>query len=108
MESWRSTGTRSVFHYGDGRFRDLRYSLVEDALKYEDFPDFRQPGLILHGRLDPVVPAAYSQKFAAVHPAVRLKLLDSGHELTDVLDILWSETAEFLGLAAKIGAYKNP
>jgi hypothetical protein len=28
---------------------------------------------------------------------VELRLLESGHELTDVLDQLWEETARFLG-----------
>ena len=38
------------------------------ALRYEDYPDFRQPALIFHGAQDDVVPAAYSEEFAATHP----------------------------------------
>ena len=46
---------------------------------------------------DEVVPAALSEAFAKGHPNVELRLFDSGHELTDVLDELWASTAEFLG-----------
>jgi pimeloyl-ACP methyl ester carboxylesterase len=96
LELWRRRGTIPFFHYGFKEERGLGYQIVEDALKYEDEPDFKQPGLVLHGKRDEVVPADVSQSFAEGHPNVRLKLVDSGHELTDVLDILWTETARFL------------
>ena len=75
----------------------MGYQIVEDALKYEDEPAFKQPALVLHGRNDEVVPAALSEAFAKGHPNVELRLFDSGHELTDVLDALWASTAAFLG-----------
>jgi len=37
-----------------------------------------------------------SERFAASHPNVKLRLLDSGHELMDVLDEMWQDTREFL------------
>jgi hypothetical protein len=44
-----------------------------------------------------VVPAAYSKEFAEAHPdIVRLTLLNSGHELTDVLETIWTGTERFL------------
>lgn len=70
--------------------------LIQDGERYEGYPDFRQPGLILHGRSDPVVPARLSEAFAASHPNVQLELLESGHELTDVMEVLWTKTREFL------------
>ena len=98
MTRWRETGSRTVFHYGDGSDRRLSYTLIEDGRRYEDFPEVTQPALILHGTLDDVVPAAYSEQFARTHPNVRLVLLHSGHELTDVTSRLWEETARFLSL----------
>ena len=98
MERWRETGWKTVFHYGEGRERRLSYQLIEDALGYEDFPAVSQPTLILHGIRDDVVPAELSERFATLHPNVRLILLASGHELTDVTGSLWAETASFLGL----------
>jgi pimeloyl-ACP methyl ester carboxylesterase len=94
---WKRSGTMSVYHYSDGRMRDVRYELVEDGARYEMAPDVRQPTLIFHGLKDTVVPAAYSKEFAAAHPGnVHLTLLDSGHELTDVLEPIWAETNNFL------------
>ncbi len=97
LELWRQRGTIPFFHYGFQQERGLGYQIVEDAAKYEDQPAFTQPALVLHGLRDETVPADLSKAFAKGHPNVTLRLLDSGHELTDVLDELWSETARFLG-----------
>ena len=97
LELWRRRGTTPFFHYGFNEQRGLGFQIVEDALKYEDEPAFSQPALVLHGRKDEVVPAELSKAFADRHPNVTLRLFDSGHELTDVLDSLWMETARFLG-----------
>jgi hypothetical protein len=96
LELWRRRGTIPFFHYGFNAERGLGYQMVEDALKYEDEPAFQQPALVLHGRMDDVVPAALSQAFAEGHPNVELQLFDSGHALTDVLEELWVSTAAFL------------
>ena len=93
---WRATGWLDVFHYGAGRTIPLSVELLEDGGRYEDFPDFRQPALIFHGSKDDVVPAAYSEEFAAAHPNVHLEVLKSGHELTDVLEYMAPRIARFL------------
>jgi pimeloyl-ACP methyl ester carboxylesterase len=91
-------GSTPIFHYGYQREMPLRYQIVEDAPNHEDEPDFRQPTLIFHGTADPVVPAHISIAFAASHPNVTLHLMESGHELTDVLDPMWDKIRGFLGL----------
>jgi hypothetical protein len=96
LELWRRRGTIPFFHYGFKEERGLGFQIVEDAQKYEDEPAFNQPALVLHGRKDDVVPAELSKAFAEGHPNVTLRLVNSGHELTDVLDELWAETATFL------------
>ena len=96
MEQWKRTNTLNVFHYSEGREVELGYQLVEDARQYEAYPDVAQPALIFHGRHDTVVPPEYSVKFAERHPNVSLRLLDSDHELANVLDEMWMETEEFL------------
>jgi uncharacterized protein len=101
-ERWQREGSTPVFHYGEGRERRLGYQFVEDAAQYEDEPDFAQPALILHGTRDDVVPAAISTDYASRRPGVRLALLESGHELTDVLDRMWVEVADFLGVPKTI------
>jgi uncharacterized protein len=96
IASWQQTGTRSVFHYGAGRNEQIGYQLMDDASQFEGFPDFFQPALIFHGNHDSVVPVQYSAEFCQSHPNVQLVLLESGHELTDVLDTIWEYSKNFL------------
>ena len=95
-EAWRKSGFLEVYHYGEKRTRRLGYQLLEDALGYEELPDFQQPALIFHGIHDTVVPAQFSSGFARSHPNVGLRLLDSDHELLDVLENIWQEAGPFL------------
>jgi hypothetical protein len=46
-----------------------------------------------------VAPAAVEQ-WAAHNPSVRLRWLDSGHELIDQLETMWTESAAFFGIDA--------
>ena len=83
---WKHRGSIPVFHYGYREERQLGYQIVEDAQDHQEEPEFQQPTLILHGIHDEVAPAGISQTYAARHANVMLRLFDSGHELTDVLD----------------------
>lgn len=95
--AWQRDGKIGVFHYSEGTTRNIGYQLVTDAEGFEPAPNVTQPTLLFHGLKDDVVPAAYSEEFAAAHPAnVILRLLDSGHELTDVLERIWLEAEGFL------------
>jgi pimeloyl-ACP methyl ester carboxylesterase len=95
MREWKRNGFRKIYHYGFGEERELSYRLVEDGAKYEDYPEFSQPALILHGRNDDVVPVSLSETFAASHANARLIVLDSDHQLSDVTETLWAETSAF-------------
>jgi hypothetical protein len=97
LEAWKRSGAKLFYHYGFKSEQPLGYRFVEDSAQYEDEPDFGQPVLILHGTRDDVVPPEVSTHFAHNHPNAGVRLVESGHELTDVLDILWRETAAFLG-----------
>jgi pimeloyl-ACP methyl ester carboxylesterase len=96
VEQWRRQGFIEVYHYAEQRQRKLGCQLLDDAAGYEDAPSFSQPALLFHGTRDTVVPSQGSEQFAASHPNVHLRLLDSGHELTDVLETIWQQTAPFL------------
>ena len=93
---WKQNGRMPVFHYAQGREVPIGYQLLEDARRYEPFPAFSQPALIFHGTQDPVVPVQYSLTFAHKHRNVRLVQLESGHELTDVLEKIWKNVKKFL------------
>jgi hypothetical protein len=96
MAKWRRTGVLPVFHYGEKAERCVGYQLIEDGSKYEDYPDVTQPCLIYHGLRDDVVPASLSKNFAASRPNVELHLVDSDHELIDVLESMWPRVRDFL------------
>lgn len=96
MARWKRDGEMKVFHYAANAEREIGYGLIEDALERDDFPRVSQPALVFHGVRDDVVPVEYSRRFASARN-VTLHEVDSGHELLDVLDFMWRETALFLG-----------
>lgn len=96
LNVWRETGVMPVFHYAAARETPLAFEFIRDAARFPPFPHFDQPALLFHGARDPVVPIEQSVLFAAAHGNVRLLRLDSGHELTDVLDEIWRESQAFL------------
>jgi pimeloyl-ACP methyl ester carboxylesterase len=99
LDEWKRQGWKSFYHYGRKRDERLGYSFVEDAMQFEGEPEFPQRALILHGSADETVPVEMSRDYTASHANVILKELASGHELTDVTEDLWRETAAFLGIS---------
>ena len=97
-QEWRRAGFLEVYHYGEKRQRRLSYGLIEDAARYEDYPAVAQPALIFHGSHDDAVPVEASREFARGKANVRLEVMDSGHELLDVLDAMWDETRRFCAI----------
>jgi len=96
MAVWRRTGRLPVFHYGEGRTMNLGYQLIEDGGNYEAYPKSTQPALIFQGKNDTVVPPIFATTWAAQHPEATLRLLESDHQLLNVLDEMWMETEAFL------------
>lgn len=96
IEGWKTSGVLPVFHYGENRECLLGWNFYEDALRYEDEPDFSQPAMIFHGSADTVVPASASIGFAREHDNVALHIVDAGHELLEALDLIFEEAAGFL------------
>ena len=96
MARWRERRTAPVFHYGLGREVPLAIDLLEDAARHPDEPDPGAPALVFAGRHDDAVPLGAVERFASARPGRELVVYDSGHELTDVLDPMWTRTAAFL------------
>ena len=98
MAAWRRRGTAPVYHYGLQREEPLSTALLDDARAWPDEPDPICPVLVLHGRRDDAVPLAVGEAFVARRPdRRRLVVYDAGHELTEVLDAMWTECRRFLG-----------
>ena len=96
LAQWKQQGWAPVFHYASNSERRLGYQFLADGAQYPATPDFHQRALILHGTEDEVVPSRVSYDYALEHAHTRLALFKSGHELTDVLEELWTEVAAFL------------
>lgn len=101
VREWRKHGWRPVFHYGEKQEGRIGYGLLADGFQYEEFPDIRQPALVLHGRRDEAVDYRLAERFAAGRPNVELALYDSGHELLNVLEPMWERVRSFVQKRAK-------
>ena len=98
VKQWRERGWMEVYHYGLQQNCRLGYRLLEDGAQYEDYPEVQDPTLVIHGVRDEVVPVAWSEEFAAGKPQVRLLLLDSDHQLLDVLDPIGEAVETFVAV----------
>ncbi len=98
---WQTTGSYTLYHYGDQQERSLRYQFIEDAQQ----PQYRVESLkrsvqtlILHGTADETIPFAASEAYAADRPWVELIALESDHLLDNVTSTLWHQTRSFLAI----------
>jgi uncharacterized protein len=100
LDEWRRTDTLNVFHYGFARMMPVRFSLYDDAARY-DALDARitVPIQIFQGRRDVAVSPETVQRWAEARshrPNVELHLLDDDHQLLASLDVIWQEMVRFL------------
>jgi pimeloyl-ACP methyl ester carboxylesterase len=100
LRQWRETGWREFFHYAADEPRRVHYALYEDAQQYDSKAvDPNLPTLVFQGSHDVLVDAASVRAFAMSHPSITLRELDDDHQLHASVDLIWNETAAFLGLA---------
>jgi uncharacterized protein len=101
VEAWRRTGRLRVFHYSANEEREIGFTLYEDAARYDAWSStLAVPTLVFQGRRDETVDPAMVERWAAGQPRVALRWLDDGHQLAESIDVIWSESAEFFGVAS--------
>ncbi len=101
LETWRRTDAHEIFHYGENRPRTVRFSLYEDARTYDSSAHaLNTPTLVFQGSRDTVVDPAMVSAFTATRPAMSTRIVDDDHLLMASLDLIWTESAAFLGLPA--------
>jgi len=101
LAEWKRTDRFDVFHHAYKAVLPIGFALYEDAGAYDSFADPpRIPMLIVQGRRDTVVEPMMVERFAIQHPSASLRLVDDDHQLGASLDIIWRETAAFLGLCS--------
>jgi hypothetical protein len=99
MARWRARGTAPVFHYALGREVPLGIGLLDDTRHWPAAPDPVCPTLVFHGHRDDAVPITAARAFVARRPTERtLVEYDAGHELTEVLEPMWSRVHAWLGV----------
>lgn len=94
-KTWQAQGKHEFFHYRTRRDEALAWGFLEDARRYEPFPDVHTATRILHGRHDESVPAALSEQFARSRSSVDLELLDTDHQMLDKTAEIWSRVKRF-------------
>jgi uncharacterized protein len=104
LEAWRRTDAYEVFHWGENRPRALRFAIYEDAQDYDSAAcALDTPALVIQGRRDTVVDPAMVSAFAAKRPFMATRMVDDDHLLMSSLDLIWEESAAFLGLPSPPG-----
>lgn len=99
VEEWRRTGALRVFHHGWNEERQVGYELYADAAGYDAItPPVTLPTLVFQGDHDESVDPVMVQRWAEGRPLVDLRMVPDGHQLTESLDLIWSESARFFGL----------
>lgn len=100
IDEWRRTGSLRVLHYASNTYRDVGFALYEDAAKYDAFAvNLSLPILAFQGRHDASVDPATVASWAASRTNVDLRMLDDDHQLAASVDLIWHESAAFLGLS---------
>ncbi|MEI6668904.1 MAG: YqiA/YcfP family alpha/beta fold hydrolase [Acidobacteriota bacterium] len=99
LEQWRRTNRYDVMHYALNQLKPVHYALYEDAQAYDSFAEpVATPMLIFHGSRDDVVAPAMVQRFAAQRTSASLRMVDDDHSLGASREVIWTESALFLGV----------
>jgi pimeloyl-ACP methyl ester carboxylesterase len=96
VAEWRTRGQAEVYHYATRDMRRLSVDLLNDSQRHPGYPPCGQPTLIFHGVQDNVVPLAASERWVNENPQANLVRVQSGHELLDVLEIIWEKAESFM------------
>lgn len=110
MEAWKQSGEMAVYHYGRNEPASIGYGFFEDALRHDPFPAAPEPTMIFHGLRDDLVDPEVSVEYARDRPQAELVLMDSDHQLLDVLDPIWKGIEQFRGRLEPfrtVGAYSG-
>jgi len=99
LRRWRETDRHEFFHHADKRPRAVRYALFEDAHAYDSAAcAVETPALVFQGLRDTVVEPGMVQRFGAARSSMTVRMLDDDHQLGSSLELMWRESAAFLGL----------
>jgi len=102
VDEWRRAGSIRVFHYALGEEREVGYALYSDGAQYDALVlPTTLPTLVFMGDQDACVRPTMVRQWAEGRPLVDLHRVDDGHQLTKSMDLIWFESARFLGLGSR-------
>lgn len=97
---WNRAGFIETDDFVEKRKVRIHSGFIPDAeavdAKTGGWPDVRVPTLIIHGRADDTCDIRYTRHWAEGRRHVRVVEVDDGHELTESLPTILSETESFL------------
>jgi uncharacterized protein len=96
LSQWKQSGTMETFHYVSNKNTPISYDLMADAPNHKAWPIVSAPTLVFHGIHDDVVPQEKVEHWVAQNPTAALRLLDTGHEFLDCLELVFEEVSVFL------------
>lgn len=96
LKKWQTTGSLSIYHYGQQKNCLLNYTFLTDLNQYQEENCQRSlPTLIIQGKEDEVIPIEKTRSYASKRPWVQLIELDSEHGMTESLPEICSEISKF-------------
>jgi len=96
LHDWKTTGRRSIFHYGKNQEMDWSSAILDDLQLHPARMERQIPCLIFHGLEDDVVPFQDSVAYLSANTAARLLLFHSDHQLTNALPLMLEESFRFI------------
>lgn len=99
VSEWKRLGAIRVFHHALREERQVGFELYADAANYDAIPlPTTLPTLVFQGDRDDSVDPAMVRAWAKGRALVDLREVSDDHQLTKSLDLIWSESARFLGV----------
>ncbi|MDJ0580303.1 YqiA/YcfP family alpha/beta fold hydrolase [Crocosphaera sp.] len=96
LNTWKSQGELSIYHYGYKQESLLSYQFIIDGKNYDETVLKRPvPTLIFHGKNDEVIPIKSSYNYAQNRKWVKLIELDSDHSLNDIIPDIWRDIQDY-------------
>ena len=96
LEVIKNQTSNLVFHYAFDREIPLFSSFYQDGQGFRELVEPPVSTVIIHGKMDQVIPIEESRKFAARYPDhVKLIEVDSDHRLGDQIETIWDQINRF-------------
>ena len=96
LGAMKNQNSNLIFHYAFNMEIPLFSSFYQDGQGYRELVEPPVSTVIIHGKMDEVIPIEESRKFSASYPElVKLIEVESNHRLGDQIEIIWDQINRF-------------